>query len=389
MTLRVGIVYGTRPEAIKIAPLALALAAADGFRPVLVSTGQHLEMVEEINEAFGLRPRYRLKVLRPGRPLGPMAADLVDALQEPLRREELDLVVVQGDTTTAFAAALAATYARIPVVHLEAGLRTGDPQEPFPEEINRRMIAQVAALHLAPTREAAANLLGEGIKPADVVVTGNTVIDALHTILRSPVDFHDPRLSELVAHNGPVVLLTMHRRESWGRPMEEVARAVAELCAARPDLRFVVPLHPNPQVREVFERALGGHPRVLLCGPLPYTDFVGLLHRATLVLTDSGGVQEEAPSLGSPVLVLRDRTERVEGVAAGCAKLIGTDRRRIVAEVLGLLADRAAYEAMRKPGLLCYGDGRAAERSVAAIRERWALPVAADLPAVAGVRAAS
>nr|BAE44397.1 putative UDP-N-acetylglucosamine 2-epimerase [Streptomyces kasugaensis] len=314
MALRVGIVYGTRPEAIKLAPLVLALDADPGFEPVIITTGQHRDMLDEINELFGLRPRHNLDIMRPGQRLSAMASRIVGELGDPLLDELVDVAVVQGDTSTAFAAAYAAACERIPVAHLEAGLRTGDRFEPFPEEINRRLITQLADLHFAPTADAAGNLLAEGVRSDDVYVTGNTVIDAMHLVLDRPGDSANREL-DAFTEGRQTVLLTMHRRESWGIPMGRVAAAVAELCRSRPTLRFVIPLHPNPEVRRVFRSHLSSLTQVLLCEPLRYSEFIRLMHRAVLVLTDSGGVQEEAPTLGKPVLVLRDRTERPEGIA--------------------------------------------------------------------------
>ncbi|GAU67176.1 putative UDP-N-acetylglucosamine 2-epimerase [Streptomyces sp. NBRC 110611] len=369
MALRVGIVYGTRPEAIKLAPLVLALDADPGFEPVVITTGQHRDMLDEINELFDLRPQHNLDIMRPGQRLSTMASRIIHELGEPLRDELVDIAVVQGDTTTAFAAAYAAACERIPVAHVEAGLRTGERFEPFPEEINRRLITQLADLHFAPTADAAGNLLAEGVRSDDVYVTGNTVIDALHLVLDRPDDAMNRELGAF-ADGHPTILLTMHRRESWGTPMARVAAAVAELCRARPALRFVIPLHPNPEVRRVFQTHLSSLTQVLLCEPLRYSEFIKLMHRSVLVLTDSGGVQEEAPTLGTPVLVLRDRTERPEGVAAGCARLVGTDPALIVKEVGRLLDDPQAYEAMRRPGTVCYGGGDAAARCLEALRER-------------------
>ncbi|MEE1831712.1 non-hydrolyzing UDP-N-acetylglucosamine 2-epimerase [Streptomyces sp. SP17KL33] len=368
MPQRVGVVYGTRPEAIKVAPLALALEADDDFELVLISTGQHREVLYEIGHFFGLRPHHDVAIMRPGQNLSAISSRVISEISEIFRSESLDRVVVQGDTSTAFAAAYAAACERIPVAHLEAGLRTGNRREPFPEEINRRLISQVADMHFAPTEDAARNLFAEGISPDDVWVTGNTVIDALRLTLDRPVRFRDPELARAL-DGDRVVLLTMHRRESWGEPIHRVATAVARLCAGNPCLRVVVPLHPNPVVADVFREVLGQTDQVLLCEALRYSEFVAVMDRAELVLTDSGGVQEEAPSLGTPVLVLRDRTERPEGIAAGCARLVGTDPELIEYEVNRLLSDPIAYEAMRRPGITCYGDGKAAQRCLEVLRD--------------------
>jgi UDP-N-acetylglucosamine 2-epimerase (non-hydrolysing) len=306
--------------------------------------------------------------MRPGQHLSAISSRVISEVSEIFRSEPLDTVVVQGDTSTAFAAAYAAACERIRVAHLEAGLRTGNRREPFPEEINRRLISQIADVHFAPTEDAARNLLAEGISPDDVWVTGNTAIDALRLTFDHPVRLRDPELARTL-DGDRVLLLTMHRRESWGEPIRRVATAVARLCASDPSLRVVVPLHPNPVVTGAFRDVLGEIDQVLLCEPLRYSEFVAAMNRADLVLTDSGGVQEEAPSLGTPVLVLRDRTERPEGIAAGCARLVGTDPELISYEVNRLLGDPIAYEAMRQPGIACYGDGKAAQRCLDVLRD--------------------
>jgi len=276
------------------------------------------------------------------------------------------LLVVQGDTTTSFTAALAGHYARIPVAHLEAGLRTYDRSSPFPEEINRRLITQIASLHLAPTRQNRDNLLAEGVAPNEIVVTGNTVIDSLHWTTQQQCSLSDPAVAAVIDSGRPLVLVTAHRRESWGEPMAQIGRAVATIARRRPELSIVLPLHRNPIVREVLEPALTGIANVVLTEPLDYVEFAHVMKSAHLVLTDSGGVQEEAPSLGKPVLVLRENTERPEAVHAGTARLVGTDEHSIEREVIHLLDDGAAYEDMAR-AVNPYGDGRAAERATQAI----------------------
>jgi UDP-N-acetylglucosamine 2-epimerase (non-hydrolysing) len=280
-------------------------------------------------------------------------------------------VVVQGDTTTVFAAALAAFYEKIPVAHLEAGLRTGDPHSPYPEEINRQMATRLAALHLAPTATSRANLLAERVDPASVVVTGNTVIDALLWTVRQPAGLGEPRygdqaLDRLDRDDGPVLLVTAHRRESWGEPLRAVGRALSRIAGAHPGLRIAFPIHRNPVVRDAIIPAIAGLPNVIVTEPLPYAGFARLMNRSTVILTDSGGVQEEGPSLGKPVLVLRDTTERPEAISAGTVRLVGTDEDQIVADVGRLLTDIAAHAAMAN-AINPYGDGRAAERAVAAL----------------------
>ena len=368
---RVMTVYGTRPEAIKMAPLVAALEADDRIEPVVAVTGQHREMLDQVNALFGIRPAHDLDLMAPGATLAEITARTVLATSALLRETRPDVVVVQGDTTTVLATGLAAFYEHIPVVHLEAGLRTGDVRSPFPEEANRRLTAPLADLHLAPTATSKANLVRESIDGSRVPVTGNTVIDALQWTTAQPVEFDDPRVAEAVDHaaNGrDLLLVTSHRRESWGQRMVETMTAIRDLARDRPDLQVLLPMHRNPIVRDVIEPLLGSLDNVLLTEPLDYHQFAHALAGATVVLTDSGGVQEEAPSLGKPVLVMRDTTERPEAVEAGTVRLVGTDGATIRAAVEELLDDVEAYSAMAN-AVNPYGDGRAAERSVAAIAE--------------------
>jgi UDP-N-acetylglucosamine 2-epimerase (non-hydrolysing) len=364
-------VYGTRPEAIKMAPLVAALEADERLEPVVAVTGQHREMLDQVNVLFGIEPAYDLDLMTPGASLAELTSRTVLAASELLREARPDVVVVQGDTTTVLAAGLAAFYERIPVVHLEAGLRTGDVHSPFPEEVNRRLTAPLAGLHLAPTSTSKANLVREAIDERHITVTGNTVIDALRWTTAQPVRFDDERVARAVEAAGTgrdLLLVTSHRRESWGPRMVESMTAIRDLAAARPELQVLLPMHRNPVVREVIEPLLGGLDNVLLTEPLDYHRFAHALAAASVVLTDSGGVQEEAPSLGKPVLVMRDTTERPEAVTAGTVRLVGTDGARIRAAVEELLDDTDAYAAMAE-AVNPYGDGRAAERSVAAIAE--------------------
>jgi UDP-N-acetylglucosamine 2-epimerase (non-hydrolysing) len=363
---RVMVVFGTRPEAIKVAPLIQALAAAPWSRPVVAVTAQHRRILDQVLELFAIRPNYDLDIMRLGQTLTDVTVGALGGLGPVLADADPDLVVAQGDTTTTFAAALAGFYRRVPVVHLEAGLRTGDVLSPYPEEMNRRLTSQLASLHLAPTPTARANLLAQGIDPSSVVVTGNTVIDALHWTVGRRMPYRDRELAELDADPRPVLLVTAHRRESWGEPMTAIGAALADLAQSQPDLLVVLPVHPNPRVREALLPAVAGLGNVVVVEPLAYGEFARLLDRATIVLTDSGGVQEEAPSLGKPVLVMRDTTERPEAVAAGTARLVGTDRDQIVANVCSLLHDADAYAAMAN-AVNPYGDGRAAERSCQAM----------------------
>lgn len=372
MDQNVLVVFGTRPEAIKMAPVVAALARRPGLRPVVAVTGQHQEMLHQVLDMFGVVPDVDLALHRPGQTLDELTARAVTGLAPVLREHRPAAVVVQGDTTTAFSAALAAFYAGVPVVHLEAGLRTGSISDPFPEEANRRLISQLAALHLAATPANRAALLHEGFAPASISVIGNTVIDAVLVAGRWNRPWADPRLAEELGPRRrgerPTVLVTAHRRESWGEPLTDVARAVAEVARHRPDAQFVWPLHANPAVQRWVTPVVAGCPNVVLTGPARYDDFVRLLSIADVALTDSGGVQEEAPALGVPVLVTRKVTERQEAVECGAAHLVGTDRARIVEHLMTLLDDPAAHARMvvdESP----YGDGQASTRAAHAIAE--------------------
>lgn len=366
MKKRVMTIYGTRPEAVKMAPLVRALQHSEVLEPFVVSTGQHRQMMDQVNNWFQIRPHLDLNVFKPDSNLNQLSARILTELDPMLEASKPDVVVVQGDTTTVAIAAIACFYRLIPLVHLEAGLRTGDLYSPFPEEGNRKIAGQVSSLHLAPTTTSRDNLLRENVDPETISVTGNTVIDALLWTADREVRFSDSRLAEAHDADRPMILLTTHRRENWGEPMRRIGRAVAELAMKFPDHVIVFPAHPNPIVRENLGPILEGLDNVVMCEPLEYPEFVHAQRWACLVLTDSGGVQEEAPSLGKPVLVLRDNTERPEAVEAGTVKLVGTATQRIVNEAHKMLTDPAAYEAMSQ-AVNPYGDGRAAERSVAAI----------------------
>lgn len=359
------VIIGTRPEAVKLAPLVLELAADPDLAPVVTLTGQHREMVDQILELFAVRGDHDLDILQPGQTLTDVTVRTLTGLERVLDQDPVDGVIVQGDTTTAFAGSLAAFYQGVPVFHVEAGLRTATPRSPFPEEMNRRLTTRIASLHLAPTPSSAANLRREAVEPASIVVTGNTVIDALRwTAGRSP-DYGDPALVGLDADRRRVLLVTAHRRESWGPAMEGIGAALAEL-AADPDLLIVFPIHRNPVVRESIIPRLEGRDNVIVVEPLGYAPFVRLMARADVILSDSGGVQEEGPALGRPVLVMRESTERPEAITAGCVSLVGTDPKVIVPAVRRLFDDPAAYEAMSS-AVNPYGDGRAARRSADAI----------------------
>lgn len=358
------VVYGTRPEAIKLAPVVSALSADPDLDVVTVVTGQHRVMLDQVNSLFGIRPDIDLDVIQPRQQLHELTARVMAGVTAAVREHRPDAVMVQGDTTTAFVAGLAAFYEQVPVMHVEAGLRTADRYNPFPEEMNRRLTTQLASLHFAPTPLSRANLLADGTDPADIVVTGNTVIDALLDVLSRRVPVEDPALA--VLDGGPAVLVTSHRRESWGEPMSRTASAIARLAKEFPEVRFVLPAHLNPVVREVLLPPLQGFDNVTITEPFCYSDFAHAMNASSIMLTDSGGVQEEAPSLGKPVLVLRDNTERPEAVDAGTVRLVGTDEDRIVSEVSTLLTDATAYDAMAH-AVNPYGDGHASERIVASI----------------------
>lgn len=343
------IVFGTRPEAIKLFPVVNALTKA-GVAPIRVCvTGQHRGMLDQVLDIAGLTPDHDLDLMEPGQTLDRLTARLLTGLGAVMDAERPAMVVVQGDTATAMAGALAAYYRKVPVAHVEAGLRSGDIYQPWPEEVNRRMIAPIAALHFAPTDTAAQALTAEGIAAAKVHITGNSVIDALHwTKARIAADPTlaaglDPVLAAMAGKR--IVLVTTHRRENFGDGMAAIARALRRI-AERPGVGILFPMHPNPQVGAVMDAILGDHPGIARIAPLDYPHFVRALDTAHIVLTDSGGVQEEAPALGKPVLVMRETTERPEGVAAGTARLIGTDEERIVGEALALLDDPTRYAAM-------------------------------------------
>lgn len=364
---RILTVFGTRPEAIKMAPVVLALARTPGIESRVCVTAQHRSMLDQVLGLFDIRPDYDLDIMRPGQGLGHITTAVLEGMDRVIEDFRPTRVLVHGDTTTTFAAALAAFYHKVPVGHVEAGLRTGDVHAPWPEEMNRRLADIIADLHFAPTEGAAANLRAEARPGGRILVTGNTVIDALHQVtgmLRA-----DRRLTERLDGFFPfldpdkrLILVTGHRRENFGEGFERICQALARL-GERPDLQIVYPVHLNPNVREPVERILHKRPSVHLLEPLDYLPFVRLMDRAHFIVTDSGGIQEEAPSLGKPVLVMREVTERPEAVEAGTVRLVGTDEEAIVRESLRLLDDAAAYQAMSRAHNP-YGDGHAAERIV-------------------------
>ncbi len=358
-------IFGTRPEAVKMVPVVLGLRKSDDFTPIVVVSGQHREMLDQVTRLFGVVPDRDLDIMLPEQSLVDIATRALTGLYKTIAELHPAMVLVQGDAHTTFIGALAAYYHQIPLGHVEAGLRTSDKYHPFPEEMNRRMTSALADLHFAPTPQAKRNLLREGIREEAIFVTGNTVIDALQAVRDLPVLPSVPGLPPL--HGRRVLLVTTHRRENWGDPLRQIYLALLDLLERFPDTELVFSVHMNPAVRRVVREVLGRHPRAHLIEPPEYGAFVRLEQEAYLILTDSGGIQEEAPALGRPVLVLRQTTERPEGVDAGTLQLVGTDRARIVAEASRLLTDAAAYGRMaqaRNP----FGDGRAVERIVQALR---------------------
>lgn len=358
----IAVLLGTRPEAIKLAPVVVALREGGWAHVTVVVTGQHERaVIDEVLGLFGLDVDIDLAVPRVDGGVAELTASLLRSLDSALAAVRPDLIVVQGDTATTLCGALAGFFRRIPVAHVEAGLRTHDLTAPFPEEGNRRLVGQIAALHLAPTVAAATNLFREGAPAETVVLTGNTVIDALRTAGARRCPYGSADLERLDASDSRVVVVTAHRRESWGEPIRRVGAAVARLADLHPDVEIVLAAHMNPAVRGVLETAVGHRPNVLMPGPMAYGPFARLLARAHLVVTDSGGIQEEAPAFGIPVLVTRETTERTESIDAGVARLVGTDTEVIVAAAHGLLTDPAAYRRMAH-AVNPYGDGRAARR---------------------------
>jgi UDP-N-acetylglucosamine 2-epimerase (non-hydrolysing) len=360
---RVYIILGTRPEAIKLAPVIQVFENAAGFESKVILTGQHKEMVGQVMELFNLKADYDLEIMQPKQSLNDITCRSLRGLEDLFQESKPDLVIVQGDTTTAFAAALAAFYHKIPVGHVEAGLRTDDLFNPYPEEANRRLISQIAQLHFAPTFLAVENLQRSGVL-GEVHQTGNTVIDALLKVAAQQPICDIPGLEW---DKYRVLLSTVHRRENWGEPLQGIAKGFLQVLDKFPDTALLLPLHRNPTVREPLQALLGNHPRIFLTEPLDYSELVGAIMRSHLLLTDSGGLQEEAPSLGKPVLVLRETTERPEAVTAGTAKLVGTESETIVTAASELLANTTAYQAMAN-AINPFGDGHAAERILEIVR---------------------
>lgn len=360
--MKVALVFGTRPEAIKMAPIVLELKKRN-IEHVVIVTAQHRELLDRKLEVFNIKPDYDLNIMQPGQDLFYITTTVLNEIKQVLEKESPDILLVQGDTTTTFAASLAAFYLKIPVGHVEAGLRTWNKHNPWPEEINRQITSRLTDFHFAPTEWAKQNLLKEGVNPEHVFVTGNTVIDALKMIVSEEFQFEDERLNAIDFKKKKVILLTSHRRENFGEPMREVFKACRQIVEEHSEVELVYPVHPNPNVQSAAQEILSNVPRIHLIEPLEYRSFVQLMNKCYLILTDSGGVQEEAPSLGKPVLVLRTTTERPEAIEAGTAMLVGTDSAKIIEEANLLLTDTTGYKSMATK-VNPYGDGKAAERIV-------------------------
>lgn len=365
---RIMTIFGTRPEAIKMAPLVLQLKKEEQLEPIVVVTAQHREMLDSVLETFNIQPDYDLNVMKPGQTLSQVTSRVLTGLEDIIKEVQPDMILVHGDTTTTFAGSLAAFYNEISIGHVEAGLRTWNKYSPFPEEMNRQMTGIMADLHFAPTEQAEKNLLNENKNPQSVVVTGNTAIDAMHTTIDK--DYQ----SEIIQRHQDkrIILLTSHRRENIGQPMENIFKAARRIVEEVEDAVVVYPMHKNPKVRDIARQYLSDHDRIELIEPLEVVDFHNFAHQSYLILTDSGGVQEEAPSLGKPVLVLRDTTERPEGVEAGTLKLAGTEEEDVYRLTKELLTDKELYQSMsvaQNP----YGDGHASERICNHIRHYFGL----------------
>ena len=370
---RIAFIFGTRPEAIKLCPLILEMRKTSDLVPHVCVTGQHREMLDQVLNAFGVLPDVDLALMQHNQALATLTSRVISAVDRYLAEYKPDIALVQGDTTTAFCAALASYYHRIPVGHVEAGLRTWDKFSPYPEEINRVLASHIADYHFAPTAWARENLLKEDVPAERIYVTGNTVIDALHIAVekvraKTPVIPALPKELTSSKSEWPIVLITGHRRESFGQGFKNICTAISKLAKRFKEAEFVYPVHLNPNVRKPVFHLLGGYENIHLIEPLSYLSFVWLMDKSTVILTDSGGVQEEAPSLGKPVLVMRDTTERPEAVDTGTAKLVGTDRRTIIDNVSTLLTNEKAYNAMAN-AVNPYGDGKACERIIKVLME--------------------
>ena len=368
--LRLMTVFGTRPEAIKMCPLVLEMHKYPEYiEPIVAVTAQHREMLDQVLELFHIKPDYDLNIMASGQTLYDITTRALNGLKEVIEDAKPDMVLVHGDTTTTFAGALAAFYAQVPVGHVEAGLRTGNKYSPYPEEMNRKLTGSITDMHFAPTSTSKENLLKENVNPEAIMVTGNTVIDALQTTVKANYEFADAEFNKIFARGNRLILMTTHRRENLGEPMRNVYKALRKVLETHADVEAIFPVHKNPKVREIVQEELGGLERVHLIEPMDYEPFANLMGKVDIVLTDSGGIQEEAPALGKPVLVLRDTTERPEAVDAGTVKLVGTGYEDVLRETNLLLDDPAHYQKMAEAANP-YGDGKACERIIRAILQK-------------------
>ena len=375
--LRVMTVFGTRPEAIKMCPLVLEMRKyTDYIEPVVAVTAQHREMLDQVLRLFAIEPEYDLNIMTSGQTLYDITVKALLGLKDVIAAAQPDLILVHGDTTTTFAGSLAAYYAQIKLGHVEAGLRTGNKFSPYPEEMNRKLTGSLADFHFAPTAVSRENLLKENVPEENIFVTGNTVIDALNTTVQKDFVFHDPVITEALASGKRLILMTTHRRENLGEPMRQVYRALKTTLEQHPEAAAIFPVHKNPKVREVVRAELAGTDRVYLTEPMDYEPFANLMNHADIVLTDSGGIQEEAPALGKPVLVLRNTTERPEAVTAGTVRLTGTGYEAVKNETCRLLEDPAYYRSMAE-AVNPYGDGQASRRIVTRLLQHYGYPVEA------------
>ena len=361
-------VFGTRPEGIKMAPIVKELEKRDNIESVICITAQHREMLDQVLNLFNIEADYDLNIFKPGQSLTEITTRALEGLEEVIKKEEPDLLLVQGDTTTVFAGALAAFYQKVKIGHVEAGLRSGNLYSPYPEEANRKLTGIMTNFHFAPTEESRNNLLREGYPSEKIFITGNTVIDALQYAIKEDYSFDLPLLNELDYENKRIILLTSHRRENIGKPMENIFSAVNKIVNEYEDVELVFPIHLNPKVREIAYDKFKDNPKVHIIEPLDYEPFTNLMAKSHLIVTDSGGLQEEAPSLGKPVLVIREETERPEGIEAGTARLVGTNYDKVYNEIDLLLSNNKEYKKMAN-AVNPYGDGKAAERIVNIINE--------------------
>lgn len=373
--LKLMTIFGTRPEAIKMCPLVLAMRHYPEYvEPVVAVTAQHREMLDQVLALFGITPAYDLNIMTAGQTLYDVTSRALNGLKSVIADAKPDMVLVHGDTTTTFAGALAAFYAQVPVGHVEAGLRTGNKYSPYPEEMNRKLTGAIADMHFAPTETSRANLLKENVPAANIIVTGNTVIDALQATVKKDYSFADGEFNKVFARSRRLILMTTHRRENLGEPMRHVYRALKTVLETHADVEAIFPVHKNPKVREIVSQELGGLKRVHLIEPMDYEPFANLMAKVDIVLTDSGGIQEEAPALGKPVLVLRDTTERPEAVEAGTVELVGTAYEDVLRETDRLLDDPEHYRSMAEAANP-YGDGHACERIISAILHKNGFPI--------------